>query len=202
MHVPAGVRRRQKRILSANLSAGDLANVALTSFAGVRAHFFGSHSSEAGPYVLRFSWALLLSLRGVYFQNPAPMIKGPLASTAAGVWPPFSQTALTRSLENCHLDRHLGLFHPGPQRTVASANPVLMMIVAAAGRPLMNGVISLACFWTTSPVRDVPNIPQHLIPTFWADNAFFRRGREVSGGACVLFFPTGRNWDLSGCSPS
>jgi cobalt-zinc-cadmium efflux system protein len=143
MHVHGGGSEKTKRILRISLVA-TAAYVALTFFAGVRAHSLAL-ISEAGHNVSDFL-ALLLSFVAVYFQTRPANDQKTFGYQRAGVLAAFLNAltlvliAVWIAIEAIHR-----LSEP------VQVQPRLMMIVAAAG-VLMNGVIA-ALLWTTA--RDV-----------------------------------------------
>ena len=88
MHVHGGGSEKTKRILRISLLA-TLAYVALTFFAGVRAHSLAL-ISEAGHNVSDFL-ALLLSFVAVYFQTRPPTDQKTFGYQRAGVLAALSQ---------------------------------------------------------------------------------------------------------------
>src|SRR3979411_235996 len=86
MHVHGGGSEKTKRILRISL-LGTLADVALTFFAGVRAHSLAL-ISEAGHNVSDFL-ALLLSFVAVYFQTRPPNDQKTFGYQRAGVLAAF-----------------------------------------------------------------------------------------------------------------
>src|SRR6202166_2090061 len=143
MHVHGGGSEKTKRILRISLLA-TLAYVALTFFAGVRAHSLAL-VSEAGHNVSDFL-ALLLSFVAVYFQTRPPNDQKTFGYQRAGVLAAFLN-ALTLVL----IAIWIAIAAVHRLSEPVQVQPRLMMIVAAAG-VLMNGGIA-ALLWTTS--RDV-----------------------------------------------
>jgi cobalt-zinc-cadmium efflux system protein len=180
MHVhaaPAGPgASRTQSVLRFSLVA-TLAYVAVTFFAGLRAHSLAL-LSEAGHNVSDFL-ALLLSFAAVYFQSrPADDTKT-FGYQRAGVLAAFINAAslivisLWIGVEAIHR-----LSVPVP------VQPKLMMTVAAAG-VVMNGVIA-ALLWGVARDVNLRSAFLHMAGDTLSTAAV------IAGGAGILF--TGQNW--------
>jgi cobalt-zinc-cadmium efflux system protein len=176
MHVHGGGSEKTKRILRISLLA-TLAYVALTFFAGVRAHSLAL-ISEAGHNVSDFL-ALLLSFVAVYFQTRPANDQKTFGYQRAGVLAAFLNAltlvliAIWIAIEALHR-----LSAP------VQVQPKLMMIVAAAG-VLMNGVIA-ALLWTTARDVNIRSTFIHMLGDTLSTAAVI-----IGGGAILL---TGHNW--------
>jgi cobalt-zinc-cadmium efflux system protein len=176
MHVHGGGSEKTKRILRISLVA-TAAYVALTFFAGVRAHSLAL-ISEAGHNVSDFL-ALLLSFVAVYFQTRPANDQKTFGYQRAGVLAAFLNAltlvliAVWIAIEAIHR-----LSEP------VQVQPRLMMIVAAAG-VLMNGVIA-ALLWTTARDVNIRSTFIHMLGDTLSTAAV------IIGGAAILL--TGRNW--------
>ncbi|MEA2539669.1 MAG: cobalt-zinc-cadmium efflux system protein [Acidobacteriaceae bacterium] len=176
MHVHGGGTEKTKRILRISLLA-TLAYVALTFFAGVRAHSLAL-ISEAGHNVSDFL-ALLLSFVAVYFQTRPPNDQKTFGYQRAGVLAAFLN-ALTLVL----IAIWIAIAAVHRLSEPVQVQPRLMMIVAAAG-VLMNGVIA-ALLWTTSRDVNIRSTFIHMLGDTLSTAAV------IVGGAAILF--TGHNW--------
>ena len=143
MHVHGGGSEKTKRILRISLVA-TLGYVALTFFAGIRAHSLAL-ISEAG-HNASDSLALLLSFVAVYFQTRPPTDQKTFGYQRAGVLAAFLN-ALTLVIISLWIA--IAAIHR--LGAPIAVQPRLMMWVAAAG-VLMNGVIA-ALLWTSA--RDI-----------------------------------------------
>ena len=176
MHVHGGGTKKTKRILRISLLA-TLAYVALTFFAGVRAHSLAL-ISEAGHNVSDFL-ALLLSFVAVYFQTRPPTDQKTFGYQRAGVLAAFLN-ALTLIL----IAIWIAIAAVHRLSEPVQVQPRLMMIVAAAG-VLMNGVIA-ALLWTTSRDVNIRSTFIHMLGDTLSTAAV------IVGGAAILL--TGHNW--------
>jgi cobalt-zinc-cadmium efflux system protein len=176
MHVHGGGSEKTKRILRISLLA-TLAYVALTFFAGVRAHSLAL-ISEAGHNISDFL-ALLLSFVAVYFQTRPPNDQKTFGYQRAGVLAAFLN-ALTLVLIAIWIA--IAAIHRLSEPV--EVQPRLMMIVAAAG-VLMNGVIA-ALLWTTSRDVNIRSTFIHMLGDTLSTAAV------IVGGAAILF--TAHNW--------
>src|ERR1700723_4480698 len=182
MHVHGGGSEKTKRILRISLLA-TLAYVALTFFAGVRAHSLAL-ISEAGHNVSVFL-ALLLSFVAVYFQTRAPPAQKTFGYQRTGVLAAFLN-ALTLVL----IAVWIAIAAVHRLSEPVQVQPHLMMIVAAAG-VLMNGVIA-ALLWTTSRDVNIRSTFIHMLGDTLSTAAV------IVGGAAILF--TGRTCTNPGFS--
>jgi cobalt-zinc-cadmium efflux system protein len=154
-----------------------LAYVAITFFAGLRAHSLAL-LSEAGHNVSDFL-ALLLSFAAVYFQSRPADDARTFGYQRAGVLAAFVNAAtliviaLWIGFEAVHR-----LYAP------VTVQPRLMMIVAAAG-VLMNGVIA-ALLWGVARDVNMRSAFIHMAGDTLSTAAV------IAGGAGILL--TGRNW--------
>ncbi len=168
--------RRTQSVLRFSLVA-TLAYVALTFFAGLRAHSLAL-LSEAGHNVSDFL-ALLLSFAAVYFQTRPADDSRTFGYQRAGVLAAFVNAAtlvliaLWIGFEAIHR-----LYAP------VAVQPRLMMIVAAAG-VLMNGVIA-ALLWGVARDVNMRSAFIHMAGDTLSTAAV------IAGGAGILF--TGHNW--------
>jgi cobalt-zinc-cadmium efflux system protein len=176
MHVHGSVSERTQRVLRFSLAA-TLLYVALTFFAGVRAHSLAL-ISEAGHNVSDFL-ALLLSFVAVYFQARPATDKKTFGYQRAGVLAAFfNAVSLILLSVWVVIEAVHRLASPAP------VQPRVMMIVAAAG-VVMNGVIA-ALLWTTSRDVNIRSTFVHMLGDTLSTAAVI-----VGGGAILL---TGRNW--------
>ncbi len=176
MHVHGGGSEKTKRILRISLVV-TLAYVALTFFAGVRAHSLAL-ISEAGHNISDFL-ALLLSFVAVYFQTRPANDQKTFGYQRAGVLAAFLN-ALTLVLISVWIA--IEAIHRLSEPV--QVQPKLMMIVAAAG-VLMNGVIA-ALLWTTSRDVNIRSTFIHMLGDTLSTAAVI-----IGGGAILL---TGQNW--------
>src|SRR5579859_3200025 len=154
-----------------------LAYVALTFFAGLRAHSLAL-LSEAGHNVSDFL-ALLLSFVAVYFQTRPADNSKTFGYQRAGVLAAFvnAATLIVISL-------WIGVEAVHRLSTPVAVQPKLMMIVAAAG-VVMNGVIA-ALLWGVARDVNLRSAFLHMAGDTLSTAAV------IAGGAGILL--TGQNW--------
>jgi cobalt-zinc-cadmium efflux system protein len=176
MHVHGSASEKTQRVLRFSLAA-TLLYVALTLFAGLRAHSLAL-ISEAGHNVSDFL-ALLLSFVAVYFQSRPATEKKTFGYQRAGVLAAFFNAATLILLS-------IWIVVEAIRRLTAPVpvQPDLMMIVAAAGM-VMNGIIA-ALLWTASHDINIRSTFIHMLGDTLSTAAV------ILGGAAILF--TGRNW--------
>jgi cobalt-zinc-cadmium efflux system protein len=176
MHMHGGSSEKTKSILRISLLA-TLAYVALTFFAGVRAHSLAL-ISEAGHNVSDFL-ALLLSFAAVYFQSRPANDQKTFGYQRAGVLAAFlnalTLVAIAAWIAIAAIHR---LSEP------VTVQPRLMMVVAAAG-VIMNGIIA-ALLWKTSRDVNIRSTFIHMLGDTLSTAAV------IVGGVAILW--TGRNW--------
>src|ERR1700735_3937083 len=171
MHVHGGGAEKTKRILRISLLA-TLAYVALTFFAGLRAHSLAL-ISEAGHNVSDML-AIALSFVAVYFQTRPATDQKTFGYQRAGVLAAFVN-ALTLIL----LAAWIGLSAIHRLYEPVAVQPRLMMAVAAAG-VLMNGAIA-ALLWKFSGDVNIRSVFLHMLGDTLSTAAV------IAGGAAVLF---------------
>src|ERR1700751_2796056 len=180
MHVhaaPAGPgASRTQSVLRFSLVA-TLAYVALTFFAGLRAHSLAL-LSEAGHNVSDFL-ALLLSFVAVYFQNRPADHSRTFGYQRAGVLAAFINAATL-----IVISIWIGIEAIHRLSAPVAVQPRLMMIVAAAG-VVMNGVIA-ALLWGVARDVNMRSAFLHMAGDTLSTAAV------IAGGAGILF--TGQNW--------
>src|ERR1700728_2885776 len=180
MHVhaaPAGPgAKKTSRVLWFSLLA-TLAYVALTLFAGLRAHSLAL-LSEAGHNMSDFL-ALALSFVAVYLQTRPPTSQKTFGYQRAGVLAAFLNAA---TLILISLWIAVEAFHR--LSAPVAVQPRLMMYVAAAG-VLMNGVIA-ALLWGVARDVNMRSAFIHMAGDTLSTAAV------IAGGAGILF--TGQNW--------
>src|ERR1700727_2273210 len=176
MHVhaaPAG-NSKTSRVLWISMAA-TLLYVALTLFAGVRAHSLAL-LSEAGHNISDF---LALALVAVYFQTRPPTNRKTFGYQRAGVLAAFlnAATLIVISL-------WIGIEAVHRLSAPVTVQPRLMMVVAAAG-VVMNGVIA-GLLWGVARDVNMGSAFLHMAGDTLSTAAV------VAGGAAILF--TGQNW--------
>ena len=179
MHVHAADASRSGRtqsVLRFSLAA-TLAYVALTFFAGLRAHSLAL-LSEAGHNVSDFL-ALLLSFAAVYFQTRPADPSRTFGYQRAGVLAAFVNAATLIGLSVW-----IGIEAIHRLSAPVAVQPRLMMIVAAAGM-VMNGVIA-ALLWGVARDVNMRSAFLHMA------GDTLSTGAVIAGGAGILF--TGQNW--------
>src|SRR6201984_735704 len=176
MHVHGAPTGKMQRVLKLSLIA-TLAYVALTFFAGLRAHSLAL-ISEAGHNVSD-ALALLLSFVAVYFQGRPASDKKTFGYQRAGVLAAFIN-ALTLIV----IAAGIGIEALHRLNNPVTVQPRLMMIVAAAGG-VMNGVIAAFLF---SGSRDV-NIRSTFIHML---GDTLSTAAVIVGGVAILY--TDLNW--------
>ena len=179
MHVHAAAPSQSGRtqsVLRISLVA-TLAYVALTFFAGLRAHSLAL-LSEAGHNVSDFL-ALLLSFAAVYFQNRPADPARTFGYQRAGVLAAFVNAATLIVIAVW-----IGIEAIHRLSVPVAVQPRLMMIVAAAG-VLMNGVIA-ALLWGVARDVNMRSAFLHMAGDTLSTAAV------IAGGAGILF--TGQNW--------
>src|ERR1700728_4878250 len=180
MHVhaaPAGPgAKKTSRVLWFSLLA-TLAYVALTLFAGLRAHSLAL-LSEAGHNMSDFL-ALALSFVAVYLQTRPPTSQKTFGYQRAGVLAAFLNAATLILIS-------LWIAVEAVHRLSApvAVQPRLMMIVAAAG-VVMNGVIA-ALLWGVARDVNMRSAFLHMAGDTLSTAAV------IAGGAGILL--TGQNW--------
>jgi len=172
---PPGASRTSS-VLKFSLLA-TLAYVALTFFAGLRAHSLAL-LSEAGHNVSDFL-ALLLSFAAVYFQTRPASDSKTFGYQRAGVLAAFINAATLIVIS-------IWIAIEAVHRLSAPVivQPKLMMIVAAAG-VLMNGVIA-ALLWGVARDVNLRSAFIHMAGDTLSTAAV------IAGGAGIYF--TGQNW--------
>jgi cobalt-zinc-cadmium efflux system protein len=179
MHVHAAADSKSGRtqsVLRFSLAA-TLAYVALTFFAGLRAHSLAL-LSEAGHNVSDFL-ALLLSFAAVYFQTRPADPSRTFGYQRAGVLAAFINAATLTVISVW-----IGIEAIHRLSTPVAVQPRLMMIVAAAG-VVMNGVIA-ALLWGVARDVNMRSAFLHMAGDTLSTAAV------IAGGAGILF--TGQNW--------
>jgi cobalt-zinc-cadmium efflux system protein len=168
--------KRTSRVLWVSMLA-TLAYVALTLFAGLRAHSLAL-LSEAGHNMSDFL-ALALSFVAVYFQTRPPTQRKTFGYQRAGVLAAFlnAATLLVISL-------WIGVEAIHRLSAPVVVQPRLMMWVAAAG-VLMNGVIA-ALLWGVARDVNMRSAFIHMAGDTLSTAAV------IAGGAGILL--TGQNW--------
>jgi cobalt-zinc-cadmium efflux system protein len=180
MHVhaaPAGPgAKKTSRVLWFSMLA-TLVYVALTLFAGLRAHSLAL-LSEAGHNMSDFL-ALALSFVAVYFQTRPPTSQKTFGYQRAGVLAAFLNAATLILIS-------LWIAVEAVHRLSApvAVQPRLMMIVAAAG-VVMNGVIA-ALLWGVARDVNMRSAFIHMAGDTLSTAAV------IAGGAGILL--TGQNW--------
>jgi cobalt-zinc-cadmium efflux system protein len=176
MHMHGGGSEKTKSILRISLLA-TLAYVALTFFAGVRAHSLAL-ISEAGHNVSDFL-ALLLSFVAVYFQTRPANDQKTFGYQRAGVLAAFLN-ALTLVIIAVWIA--IAAIHR--LSAPVEVQPRLMMIVAATG-VVMNGIIA-ALLWTASRDVNIRSTFIHMLGDTLSTAAV------IVGGVAIMI--TGHNW--------
>src|ERR1700677_2896181 len=176
MHVHGGGSEKTKRILRISLLA-TLAYVALTFFAGVRAHSLAL-ISEAGHNVSDFL-ALLLSFVAVYFQARPATDQKTFGYQRAGVLAAFVN-AVTLVVLSAWIAIEALHRLPAP----VPVQPRIMMAVAAAG-VLMNGTVA-TLLWRFSGDVNIRSVFLHMLGDTLSTAAV------IAAGAAILF--TGLTW--------
>jgi cobalt-zinc-cadmium efflux system protein len=176
MHMHGGGSEKTKSILRLSLLA-TLAYVALTFFAGIRAHSLAL-ISEAGHNVSDFL-ALALSFVAVYFQTRPANDQKTFGYQRAGVLAAFLN-ALTLVVIAIWIA--IAAIHR--LSAPVEVQPRLMMIVAAAG-VVMNGVIA-ALLWTASRDVNIRSTFIHMLGDTLSTAAV------IVGGVAIMI--TGHNW--------
>src|SRR5580693_1301299 len=171
MHVHGGGSEKTKRILRISLLA-TLAYVALTFFAGVRAHSLAL-ISEAGHNVSDFL-ALLLSFVAVYFQARPATDQKTFGYQRAGVLAAFLN-AVTLVVLSAWIAAEAIHRIAAP----VAVQPRLMMYVAAAG-VLMNGTVA-TLLWRFSGDVNIRSVFLHMLGDTLSTAAV------IAGGAAILF---------------
>jgi cobalt-zinc-cadmium efflux system protein len=178
MHVhaaPAG-NSKTSQVLWISMAA-TLLYVALTLFAGVRAHSLAL-LSEAGHNMSDFL-ALALSFVAVYFQTRPPTNRKTFGYQRAGVLAAFlnAVTLIVISL-------WIGIEAVHRLSAPVTVQPRLMMVVAAAG-VVMNGVIA-GLLWGVARDVNMRSAFIHMAGDTLSTAAV------IAGGAGILW--TGQNW--------
>jgi cobalt-zinc-cadmium efflux system protein len=176
VHAAAGSTGRTQSVLRFSLVA-TLAYVALTFFAGLRAHSLAL-LSEAGHNVSDFL-ALLLSFVAVHFQNRPADHSRTFGYQRTGVLAAFINAATL-----IVISIWIGIEAVHRLSAPVAVQPRLMMIVAAAG-VVMNGVIA-ALLWGVARDVNLRSAFLHMAGDTLSTAAV------IAGGAGILF--TGRNW--------
>ncbi len=177
VHAAAGAQSgRTQSVLRFSLVA-TLLYVALTFFAGLRAHSLAL-LSEAGHNVSDFL-ALLLSFAAVHFQNRPADHSRTFGYQRAGVLAAFINAATL-----IVISIWIGIEAVHRLSAPVAVQPRLMMIVAAAG-VVMNGVIA-GLLWGVARDVNMRSAFIHMAGDTLSTAAV------IAGGAGILF--TGHNW--------
>jgi cobalt-zinc-cadmium efflux system protein len=176
MHVHGAASEKTQRVLRVSLVA-TLLYVALTFFAGIRAHSLAL-ISEAGHNVSDAA-ALLLSFIAVYFQTRPPNEEKTFGYHRAGVLAAFLNAV---TLIVIAIWIAVEAIHRLSQPVVVQ--PRLMMMVAAAG-VAMNGVIA-ALLWRVNHDVNIRSVFVHMLGDTLSTAAV------IVGGFAILM--TGHNW--------
>jgi cobalt-zinc-cadmium efflux system protein len=176
MHMVATPNRKMQRVLQFSMAL-TLAYVGATFYFGVRAHSLAL-ISEAGHNVSDLL-AIALSFVAVYFQGRPPTEQKTFGYQRAGVLAAFINAStlvvLAGWIAIAAIHR---LSHPVP------VQPVLMMIVAAAG-VLMNGTVA-TLLWRFSGDVNIRSVFLHMLGDTLSTAAV------IVGGAAIYF--TGVAW--------
>jgi cobalt-zinc-cadmium efflux system protein len=178
MHVhaaPAG-NSKTSQVLWISMAA-TLLYVALTLFAGFRAHSLAL-LSEAGHNMSDFL-ALALSFVAVYFQTRPPTNRKTFGYQRAGVL-----TAFLNAVTLIVISLWIGIEAVHRLSAPVTVQPRLMMVVAAAG-VVMNGVIA-GLLWGVARDVNMRSAFIHMAGDTLSTAAV------IAGGAGILW--TGQNW--------
>lgn len=176
MHIHGATTEKMQRVLRFSLVA-TLAYVALTFFAGIRAHSLAL-ISEAGHNVSDFL-ALLLSFVAVYFQSRPATDEKTFGYQRAGVLAAFlNALSLVFIAIWIGIEAFRRLSHP------VAVHPQLMMTIAAAG-VAMNGAIA-ALLWRVAKDVNIRSVFLHMLGDTLSTAAV------IGGGLGIAL--TGQNW--------